>query len=203
MVGWATRHYNGTEYAGHPQEHMTSIENIPIQPDRKRKSSAGQIISVVSVVISLVALVVSGLSLWQSHQNAALQNEVARPLLEIRNARIIGEQPGLYDVVMELENIGHQSAIVFDMDIAPEVEERDLGLVIPKECFPVSKTFTFELSEVKVHSSTIIGSGFRLGKDCTVHRGQYLRVTLKYRDPTGHSYDQYFNVSAEGPGASP
>ena len=181
---------------------MTSIEDIPIQPDQKRKSSAGQIISVVSVVISLVALVASVLSLWQSHQNAALQNELARPLLEIRSARIIGEQPGLYDVVMALENIGHQSAVIFDVDIAPEVVERDLGLVIPNECLPLSKPVNFELREVKVHSSTMLGFGFHFGKDCIVHREQYLRVTLKYRDPNGHSYDQYFNVSAEGPGAA-
>ena len=92
---------------------MNSIDDIPIQPDRQKKRPVGQM---VSVAISVVALAVSGSSFWQSLRNAALQRELARPLLQISNGSAMPYLPdsdwrqAFFSV--RAQNIGHLTAFL-------------------------------------------------------------------------------------------
>jgi hypothetical protein len=110
----ANRERNGIIDPGVKPKNM-SIDDIPIQPDRQTKRPVGQI---ASVGISIVALVVSGFSLWESHTNSILQRELARPLLEISEAYFMTpDVPGGYPqitILATVKNVGHLTAVVTD-----------------------------------------------------------------------------------------
>src|ERR1700683_2617806 len=103
---------------------MTSIEDIPIQPDRQKQNP---IVKHAGIAISLVALAVSAESFWQSHRNALLQTELSRPLLSVEDALVVSPipyYPKLIGVNIRVRNIGHLTAIITkfiaDPDTAPD-----------------------------------------------------------------------------------
>jgi hypothetical protein len=55
---------------------MNSVDNIPIKSEKPNGGTEG-----LALIVSIIALITSGLSLWDSHKAARRDDERARPAL--------------------------------------------------------------------------------------------------------------------------
>jgi hypothetical protein len=177
---------------------MTSIDDIPIQPDRKKSNLITQHLG---VGISLIALTISIASFWQGRQNAALQNELARPVLEIGHAAMLpmfDNKEGQIGVTLGLKNVGKLAAVVTDAHVMPLLHNNSGVLYSSVECMHVKNALESTANGIKIDVSDTSLIAIRVDREasCPLQKKQDFRVTINYSDSKGDEYGQHFNVGA-------
>jgi hypothetical protein len=175
-----------------------NIDDIPIQPDRPKRYDLRQNIG---IAISVIALIVSGLSLRQSRESSIIQRELARPYLEITKAETDmihysdPKERGLA-VTVDVKNLGHLTAAMTSYTLRPGTVDMegtpdaalicDQGMALqPQRAGDMS----FELPDG--HTKTVFIS-FNVPKECPNQlRGFVGKLTFVYQDSThSKSYAQ-------------
>jgi hypothetical protein len=153
------------------------------------------------LVLSLVAIAVSGLSWWESHRNRVINEEVNRPLLSVTTIAAEASEPKAGRLYMfftvKLKNNGKGTANVSDVIIEPRLALQPNGC----EIVPLGKVDNtrfevlpgFEQSFEYVTSVTL-----DCKKDARVYFG--LRLLITYTD--SGSGREYFQTFIEGVGSS-
>ncbi len=172
---------------------MTSIDDLPIRADKKKSDFRQN----ASIALSILAVVVSGLSYWQSHKVASLQNELARPLLEERGVGIMRSEDGSLKLVMRVENVGRLSAFMLEVSPLPLYQGSDGLLFATTACMDAMRASQIEGREVPVHSVVAVGAGLQKAEGCRIEENQFFRTVVKYRDKTGSLYTQYLDFSTK------
>jgi len=100
---------------------MSSIDDIPIEPERPKKETGR-----LALMVSIIALIVSALSLWDSHGIANLANvqiAEAAPRLYVRHAELrrFDQEPHDFTLFMDVKNEGNLSVAVKDITVQPNI----------------------------------------------------------------------------------
>jgi hypothetical protein len=177
---------------------MTSIDDIPIQPDKAKHPNLR---NNITTTVSIAALLFSGLSLWISWKNAAFQKTLARPLLESGKAFILRTEEGKTGsaaLSLGVYNTGQQTAFISDVSARP-LSVGDNGIVyMPVECLNNPDNTTPESgTEIQVHNGRPFIVPLTIGEGCPLQEKQLFRVKIRYQDKYGNEYIQFFNVTAK------
>src|ERR1700689_2518524 len=99
---------------------MTTPANTPTQPATPKKRAEN-----LALVVSIIALIVSGISLWDSHRISDIQIAQAAPRLEVKHSELVRLEktgnPNDFTLVMYTVNTGHLQAKVREVSVRPNI----------------------------------------------------------------------------------
>jgi hypothetical protein len=99
---------------------MNSVDNIPIKSEKPKRGTEG-----LALIVSIIALVTSGLSLWDSHTATRLDDERARPNLlpTVPHASFLlgNVAPNMW-IGMGVRNNGDLTATITEISVKPLTE---------------------------------------------------------------------------------
>jgi hypothetical protein len=171
---------------------MTTPANTPVQAEAPKEG-----VDRLALIVSIIALIVSGLSLWDSHDAARVQRALATPVPTVLRADItshIQDSDPLYHSLVMWVTVEHMGVRVKEVVITPEVmvvKENDPL----KTCFNDLNNHTFNNPD----ASLVIDAGKPSVTDVPMtfpasckNAGEWTFVgvaTFKGEDNSGHSYE--------------
>jgi hypothetical protein len=102
---------------------MNSVENIAIKSERPKRGTEG-----LALIVSIIALIMSGLSLWDSHKATRRDDERARPTLlpTVPHASFLpGNGAPNMSISMGARNTGELTATITKISVKPLTEGID------------------------------------------------------------------------------
>src|SRR5882724_3419724 len=146
----------------------------------------------IALVLSLIAIVVSGLSWWESHRNRIIAEGVNRPILVVDSVTSDWKITGLVaskDIWGSFEvttrNTGKVTALLTNHDATAKIEPGSQHCEILQQVSELEPT-------VDIASGTTFrfGQSIRLSPECKEGKFRFLlTIELKYRDATsGQEY---------------
>jgi hypothetical protein len=91
-----------------------------------------------ALMVSIVAFIVSGISLWDSHRISDIQIAQAAPRLQVKHSELVREKtgnPNDFTLVMYTVNTGHLLAKVREVSIQPNISTVLFDDPTKKACF--------------------------------------------------------------------
>ena len=101
----------------------------------------------LALVVSIIALIVSGISLWDSHRISDIQIAQAAPRLEVKHSELVRLEktgnPNDFTLVMYTVNTGHLQAKVREVSVRPNISTVLFDDPTKKTCFEDFNKQTF------------------------------------------------------------
>src|ERR1700684_998718 len=91
-----------------------------------------------ALMVSIIALIVSGISWWDSHSLTRIQIAQAAPRLEVKHSELVRLEkigPNDFSLVMYTVNTGHLLAKVREITVHPNISTLLFDDPIKKTCF--------------------------------------------------------------------
>jgi hypothetical protein len=164
-----------------------------------------------ALMVSILALIVSGISLWDSHKISNIQIAQAAPDIEVKSAELLslGDKTGDpkdFSLVMDAVNTGHLAVTVGKTIVHPNISELfDDGTM--KACFEDLKRSTFTddtgiEQTIRVGKRDFIIVNVRLADSCKGTGWRFFaEATFKGVDEVKTAYEQKVEISAIVPAA--
>lgn len=185
---------------------MSSSNDVPSPSSKKGTEN-------LALVVSIIALIVSGISLWDSHRISDIQIAQAAPRLEVKHSELVRLEkmgnPNDFTLAMDTVNTGHLLAKVREVVVRPNISTVLFDDATKKACFDDLNRQTFT-DNTGIEEKIPTGKFARLLVDLTLPESCkdtgwrfFAEVTFKGRDQVNAAYEGSDEILAIVPGVKP
>ncbi len=187
---------------------MPAPATIPPPPETPKTS-----VDRLALIVSIIALIVGGISLWDSHRISDIQIAQAAPQLEVKHSELVRLEktgnPNDFTLVMDTVNTGHLLAKVREVGVQPNISTVLFDDGTKKACFDDLNKQTFTDNngiEEKIPAGKFsrLFVNLKLPESCKDTGWRFFaEVTFKGRDQVDAAYEGSDEILAIVPAIKP
>ena len=179
---------------------MSSVDTVPILPDKVSKRA-----DKVALTISIIALIVSCISLWDSHGAARVQYAAVKPVPTVQQAHIgshsVASDP-LYHSLLMWVTVTHMGVKIKTISIKPQLWDFLAKGDVQKACFADLNKLTFTNDDARLNMNlgtpSVTDVAMEFPASCNgVGEWTFVgQATFIGADDSGHTYSEPASVKA-------